>query len=39
VWDPAKWKPVFENVSQSTAETNQQLQEWQSALNYSGTGG
>lgn len=39
VWDPAKWKPVFEDVSQSTAETNQQLQEWQSALNYSGTGG
>lgn len=39
VWNPAKWKPVFEDVSQSTAKTNEQLQEWQSAIHYSGTGG
>ena len=38
VWNPAKWKPDFENVSQSAAVTDQQLQEWQSALHYSGSG-
>jgi iron(III) transport system substrate-binding protein len=39
VWDPAESKPVFEDVSKSTAQTNKELQEWQSALHYSGTGG
>lgn len=37
VWNPAKWKPDFGKIDQSTAETNKLLAEWQAALHYQGS--
>lgn len=36
VWDPSKWTPSFEDPSLPVAQTNKNLEAWQSALNYKG---